>query len=244
MNNDWRKWLPDEIGKLPLGGVLRRTEANGSPQARIALLGIYPAATRWQTFARNGMTLKLPVEVESHSFESSSRSGGDLDIKYFNLLGIARDDVLMLDLVPYFFANTSKAKVSSRSMWENIQVYTQLTGEKTAVQPRPAEDDLLQLCRTMPGNMDRLAEYLSSPELQLLITLGRESAAFVRGHEHAADGQQHLYADLDPIELFGRKIAVVHLVHPGQLQRGNEWKERNESWCKTTGRDLMKTILE
>lgn len=242
MKTGWRQLLPDEIGKLPLGGILRRTDANGSVNSLIAILGVYPAATRWKIFSRKGTRLRLPLEVEARSFESS-RSGDDLDTRYLNLLGITRQDVLMLDLMPYFFANTAKTKTSPRSMWENVQKYTELTGDQTAVKPRPREDELLELCQTTPGNMDRLAEYLSTPSLGLLITLGREAAAFVRGYELATEGQQHLYADPEPMVLFGRTIRTIHLVHPGQLQRGNTWKERHEVWCKTTGRELMRSVL-
>jgi hypothetical protein len=243
MNVDWRNLIPADRGTLPLGGILRRTEANGAVNSPIVILGVYPAATKWETFSKDGIRLKLPVEVEARSFDPTSRSGGDLDRFYLEPLGVVRTKLQIVDLIPYFFANTAKDKTSGRSMWDNIQEYERITGIKTSVEPRPSEDDLINLCRTMAGNKGRLTEYLGQGNLKLLITLGNETAAYVRGYTRAIDGQKHLYTEAFDIDLFGHLVPMVHLVHPGNLQRSSKWRKTNEDWCENTGRRMIQKVL-
>lgn len=245
MTTEWRDVLPEELGPLTLGRMLRRTDANGPLDAKIVILGVYPAATEWNMFSRGTVKLKLPTAVERFSFEPSSRSGGDLDRLYLgpDLLDLSRSECLMVDLMPYFFANTSKGKAGERCMWENVRLYCELTGETTAIQERPSEDELLKLCREMPGNQERLKYYLGRSTIKLLLTLGREAAAFVRGEQHGADGQQYLYSPPADVELFGVVTKVVHCVHPGNLQRKDKWKKSHAEWCRTTGRRLIREAL-
>jgi hypothetical protein len=226
MNANWHDQLPQVLGPLALNGTLHRTEANGSNDAPVTILGVYPAATKWEIFSQGDIKLKLPVEVEERSFDPQSRSGHDLDKLYLSPLHLGRENCLILDLMPYFFANTAKDSDSGRSMWDNVQQYVGLTGVATVIAPRPAEDELLKLCKSMPGNEARLGHYLGRPSLKLLITLGRESAAYIRGHTRAEDAQAFLYTDPKHLDVFGRRVRVVHLVHPGNLQRKDTWRKK------------------
>jgi hypothetical protein len=243
MKSDWQTLLPEGRGPLTLGNALRRTDANGPRDAPIAILGVYPAATRWEIFSEGTVKLRLPVAVEERSFDPSSRSGGDLDRLYLSPLDLPRTKCQMVDLMPYFFANIAKDSGADRSMWDNVQMYVKLTGASTAIEPRPPEDKLLDLCHSMPGNQDRLASYLGRKTIKLLITLGREPAAYVRGELHAEDGQKYLYNDPACVELFGNQVKVVHFVHPGNLQRRDTWKDRHNQWCQDHGRELVKAAL-
>src|SRR2546430_13681302 len=103
MTSAWHAHFPDRLGDLPLGGDLLRTDPGGPADARVAILGVYPAATAWKHFEVKGRTaklIKLPVCVERTSFEPTSRSGGDLDKAYLDALGLVRDQVLLFDLWP------------------------------------------------------------------------------------------------------------------------------------------------
>ncbi|MEX1138491.1 MAG: hypothetical protein WEF53_04000 [Bacteroidota bacterium] len=245
MNSDWRSLLPKELGPLPFDGVLTRTEANGSIDAPVTVLGVYPAAVQWRHFVRDGVRLNLPSKVEEHSFDPLSKSGSDLDKLYLQPLGLSRGHILAVDLMPYFFANTAKDSKSHRSMWDNVRDYTRITGRKTAIEPRPPEDKLLQRCWSLPGNQSRLQEYIARKSARLLFTLGREAAAYVRGHNRAIDGQQYLYSKPKTLDLFDNSILTVHFVHPGNLQRSNngKWKTTHIDWCIESGRGFVKSVL-
>ena len=227
----WEKLIPRRLGNLPLGGDLTRTDAGSSPSARIAILGVYPAATKWRIFKAKEHRLKLPNAVEKTSFEATSASGRELDETYLAPLGLNRKAVFLFDMMPYFFANTSVGK-NGRSMWTNIEIYEKESGHKTAVRPRPEPDKLLVECREMPGNSDRLADYMQRCAPELLLTLGNEGAAFVRGDLVAKDAQPHLLGDPVEMEVLGVRTRVVHLPHPGIVMKNDDWRDRHGRWCR------------
>ena len=125
-------------------------------------------------------------------------------------------------------------------MWDNVQTYERLSGEQTAVRPRPVPDDLLAECRALPGNVERLTDELGSHPRRLLLTLGNEAAAFTRGDAAAKDAQPHLLEDPRTIAFLGGSYTVVHLPHPGVLIRNKAWRPRHEAWCRDRGRALVR----
>jgi hypothetical protein len=239
-NSNWRELLPSVRGTLPLGGPLVRTEPGGSPHAPIAFLGAYPSATRLARTKLGSDLLLLPAATEATSFEPSSRSGAQLKTYCLEPLGLCIEDVRTFDLMPYFLANT--AEQDGRSMWASIERYNQATGSPCAVLPRLPPDRLLRDAREMPGNEERLAEYLSAGALRLLITLGNEAAAWTRGLTRAGDAQRLLYGDAEVLQVQGRELLVVHLAHPGTLPRNAAWRERHAARCTEKGRALVASI--
>ena len=239
----WREQLPTNRGRLPLAGELIRTDAAGPGDAAVAILGVYPAATKLGRWEYDGHVCQLPVEVERMSFDPNSRSGRDLDVHYLKPLGLGRDSVLVTDLWPYYLATTAVGS-NGRSMATNVKRYEAASGVKTAVEPRPAPDALLEQARELPGNLDRLADVLGSPALRLLLTLGNESAAFVRGLKSARAAQKLLYKPVVELEFLGRTFRVAHLTHPGNLM-GEEpgWQEAHDSWCSDIGQSLIDQAL-
>jgi hypothetical protein len=223
-----------------------RTDPSGPCPAAIAILGLYPAHVRTEIFElKDGTKIPIPVEVERRSFVGSS-SAQEIDERYLRNLGITRDDVFCVDLYPYFLANTAVAE-SGRSMWDNVEMYAKATGEPIAIKPRPRADDMLRLCRELRGNAGRLADFFARCQPRLLLTLGKEAAAFVRGDARAADAQPHLYEDPAMTAAFGPPIPVVHLAHPGIFSRGGEdnpWIARHDAWCQKAGRELARTAKQ
>lgn len=241
--SDWHDLIPARLGDLPLGGHLVRTDPGGREDAPIAILGVYPALTKMGRFHTEGGTINLPVAVEATSFETGSSSGKEIDAAYLTPLGLTRADALFLDMFPYYFANTAASGKGGRTMWDNVETYHRLSGLTTAVEPRPAPDELLARCRTMPGNLDRLAAQLGAHPRRLVITLGNEAAAFVRGDKAAKQAQPHLLSAPAELAFAGGTYTVLHLPHPGIVMRRKEWGQRLAAWVEESGRDLISGIL-
>lgn len=231
----WQDLIPPRLGDLPLGGDLIRTDPGGRLDAEIAILGVYPAATRWEHYKTADGPIKVPVAIEARSFDGS-KSATELDATYFKALHLTRQDVVIIDMMPYYLANTSGSGRDGRSMWDNVQTYERLSGKKTAVSPRPRPDALVGEARHMPGNTDRLREHIHGHRRRLLITLGNEAAAFVRGDTVADDAQEHLLGELREMDVLGTPLDVVHLPHPGIVMKNEGWRQRLEKWCKESGR--------
>ena len=239
---EWQTLLPSCVGSLPGGGELRRTEPSGTMPAFVAILGVYPALTDKRIFTVDGVRLTLPTEVEGRSVEVGSASGAKIDDNYLNPLGLTRADVVITDMMPYYLANTTKSS-SGRSMADNVAFYEGVTGEKTRIQPRPAPAQLVELATELPGNLDRLRDYLGACRPRLVLTLGTEAAAFVRGisfHDAKRKVDGLLYADDERRSFLGIDAAVVHLVHPHLfIKRNVKWMNRHRVWCATRGRALV-----
>ena len=234
--------IPDVVGALPLGGLLRRTDPAGPTDAKIGFLGVYPAVTKTAHWKHIGKTYSLPIEVERTSFEVGSRSGAEIERNYLKLLKLSREKVLFFDMMPFYFASTSIDPESKRSMWSNVELYVKATGETLAVAPRPVEDKLLALCQSMPGNLERLKSILSShTQLEMLFTLGNEAAAFVRKMDSARAAQDFLYKSVERRSVLGQTINVVHLCHPGILMKSEKWRTTHAAWCNTVGVQLCTT---
>ena len=240
----WRELLPETNGSLPDGSPIPRTDTGGNPSAEIMLLGVYPAA-RVRQVTVHGERMNLPVQVERESFEPGvSNSGHELDRLYLRPLQLTRDDVFLADLMPYFLANT---RGNGRTMWDRIQQYEELTGETLGIRPRSSPAKLVEEARTMPGNLARLAEYVRACSPRLLLTLGLEPAAFIRGETYTAvdrRSRQLLYQPPEPHDLLGTEVPTVHLLHPGLLMSKGEqtrrWRERHQAWVQGEGRRLVR----
>lgn len=237
---NWMELLPDTKGVLPGGRPLRRTNPSGECRAKVVFLGVYPAATTVKPMLVGNQRLNLPVEVEAESFELGSASGREFEEHYLRPLELERADVLITDILPYYLANTTASGTEGRSMSDNVCAYEAEHG-RTGIDPRPPPDELVALARTMPGNLDRLSGYLGSFGPTLLLTLGAEVAAFVRGVTHSAiRADEVLYGEPQLLTVCGRELMVVHLVHPHLFIKRNEvWMERHRDWIAQRGRALV-----
>jgi hypothetical protein len=232
----WQRFLPRTKGSLPNGSPIPRTDPSGSFEARIMFLGVYPAATDVRRAVVRGTAFVLPVAVEEESFAPASKSGQEFDEHYLRPLGLARRDVLVTDLVPYFLANTTKS-TSGRSMADNVRMFEEATGRRTGIDVRPSPRELVRLARAMPGNLERLGEYARRCSPRLLFTLGTEAAAFIRGESYDAVERrvdQLFYADPAGTEALGVNVDVVH--PPGRVRsRGLRSRSRPPPHCVCLG---------
>jgi len=224
----WELLLPAIKGALPLGGTLCRTDPGGNPLADTLILGVYPA----QTGHRLWQGRRVPVAVERTSFEPTSKSGADLERYYLAPLGLRRDDVFLVDLMPYFFARTARGKKSGRSAWDNLVAHAEATGESCAALPQPLDDDMLAASRNLAGNLERLACYIQMSQASRLLTLGNIPAAFVRGFTKAKKAQPFLYSPPITADVVGKQMEVTHLAHPGILHNAS-WIEQHRAWLQT-----------
>jgi hypothetical protein len=244
----WEDLLPSIRGSLPSGSPVHRTDPSGSFASKLAISGLYPAGRVRPTMVGN-RRMNLPYQVERVSFEAGiSASANHIEQHYLEPLGITREQVLMFDIMPYFMANTRVT--DGRSMADNFLEYERLTGKRLGVQPRPPEADLVRLARSMPGNVDRLKCILARSEARLLLTLGSEAAAFVRGEDYRSVNSRAaklFYREPVLVDVLGVQIQVVHLAHPGLLMtaqaRAAGWVDRHDNWCRSVGRELVTRML-
>jgi hypothetical protein len=238
---DWQKLIPEAKGTLPGGNLLRRTDPSGNCDTGIAFLGAYPAATKVRARTVDGQRINLPAEVERVSFEPRSESGREFESHYLKALGLVRDDVMVTDMLPYYLANTSVSK-SGRSMARNVAMWERANHE-TGIEKRLPSPQLVEFARGMPGNMDRLRSYFGECSPKLLLTLGTESAAFVRGvsfEEARAMGEELFYARPAKRTFAGLEMQVVHLVHPHMfIKRIKKWTAKHERWCAGEGKAII-----
>ena len=238
---NWTTQIPPIAGTLPGGSPLNRTDPSGNPTADIAILGVYPALTRQRRFTVNGTPMNLPVEVEAVSFDPGSASGAEIDDNYLTPLGLTRDDVYIFDLVPYFLANITKSP-SGRSMADNVRLYEEAEDTITGIVTRPTGEDFLRYVKDLPGNLERLRDYLETCQPKLLLTLGTEPAAFVKGMcfgEASRKVDALFYSEPVEVEILGVRVRVVHLVHPHLfIKKNKKWMGRHREWCEGAGRGL------
>lgn len=213
----WKEHIPFESGPLMWGGFLQRTEPNGDPAAPIAVLGPSPAVIQERQWKdKQGAVRMVPAKVEVNSLQANTDVGREFDQNWLPPLKLSRKQIYAFDLMPYALADI------------------------------PQPDELLALSRTMPGNDARLAEYLHCSPRRLLITIGNEAAAYVRGYTRSMDAQQHLYLPQVPderLKILGGKVCVLHLAHPALLMKDAEWAEMHSLWCKETGAALIQEVL-
>ena len=241
----WESLLPKSRGTLPNGNPMPRTDPSGSLDAKVFFLGAYPAATAIERVMVDGTAMMLPTAVETESFASGSKSGQELDSHYLKPLRLERRDVLITDMVPYFFANTTESG-SGRSMADNIARYEKHANRSTGIETRPLPADLVKLARDLPGNLDRLGDYLRRCSPKLLFTLGAEAAAFVRSEDHDAVAtrvDELFYAPPAALDVLGVRVEVVHMVHPHLFIKKNaKWMTRHRAWCDEAGSKLVRSI--
>lgn len=244
----WSSDIPATRGSLPNGLAVLRTEPGGSSDARIAILGLYPAAA--VSKMKVGETwMNLPAVVERTSFEHGvSASGIELDSRYLNPLGITRKDVLLLDVMPYFMLNTRKS--NGRSMASNVAEFERINNVSLGLDTRPSPEELVKLARKMPGNKMRIHEYLNRSKATLLLTLGSEAAAFSRGETFASiTGREKELFYQPPVSMtvVDVNLEVVHLAHPGLLMtpaaKTFGWLSRHMDWCLNQGKNCVRAAL-
>src|ERR1700753_1239346 len=95
----WEELLPKHRGRLPGGGALVRTDPCGPPEARIAVLGLYPAETQARIVTVQGRRIRLPGAVEDRSFHGSA-SAKELERRLLGPLRLTSNDVFLLDAYP------------------------------------------------------------------------------------------------------------------------------------------------
>ena len=244
----WETLIPATRGCLPSGEPVQRTDPAGDFDSRISIMGVYPAA-RVRSIAVGSRRMNLPDRVERVSFEPGiSASSNHLDRVYLDPLGLSRKQVLLFDLMPFFLANTRST--GGRSMAGNVRAYEEQTRRLLGIEPRPPETELVRLARSMPGNVARLENILARSAARLLLTLGSEAAAFVRGGEYGAVNNRAkclFYQEPVQLDVLGIRLRVVHLAHPGLLMtkkgRTAGWVDLHQSWCQGAGRTLVASTL-
>ncbi|HPQ40027.1 MAG TPA: hypothetical protein PLV45_06595 [bacterium] len=174
-------------------------------------------------------------------------SGIALDERFLNPLGLTRTDAWLCDLVPHSCMNPGQAAAIARHYTPNIRRWNL---------PAPVWPDVPDVLAS-PARRNEIVNELTESRAEILITLGDQPlkwfarylgsfTSLSRYGKHAATsdyygkdaaaggGTNESYGRLHPIEINGRAMLLLPLVHPRQAGRlggySKAWAELHDHW--------------
>ena len=203
----------------------------------LMIIGAYPSA-RFESIGRH---TSVPVSDNAAPFANefyfdgrrfrTVPSSDELDSIYLKQLEIPREDCWITDLVKVFLFKPG-----------HIASYRAL-GVKHP--PRETRSMFFELA-CHPANLERLSREIEIAQPRLMITLGTEVAAAIRGLKSATAGRKLLSASVHDVKVGKSTVRTVHLAHPCiVMRRGkrNPWPERTAKHIQELGvsiRDLLR----
>ena len=246
------------MGTFPFGQPVRRLVQEDRGAKRVFVLGAYASAVHARWVGPDGKTIVMALGVASeprifwpgHSAAEviakihvpkeagclvpaakrlNGPSGRSLDRQYLAPLGIGREEAWLRDLVPHSCMNAGQGN-AVRGRYDPCARRLGLPASDWPSVPRVLADDARR--------QEILAELLES-EAELLVTLGDPPLKWfgkalgtrqsVRAYGTGAD-----YGTLHDIEVSGRTIRHLPLVHPRQAAglggHNVEWSEQHRLW--------------
>jgi len=268
----------EAIGSFPFGRPIRKVCQKDRTHKKVFVLGVYASAVhaRWVNDEGETLIRALAVDSEPEIFwrgddaekiiagihlppgagrllppleKLNGPSGLALDSEFLDPLALSRKDVWLCDLVPYSCRNPAQ-DLALRNKYKPLEKPFSLPDYSQWKEvPKVLADD------------DRIHEILdefcsASPEI--IITLGDQPLKwFVR--KVSSDRRSKLadygetdetYGRLHDIEIDGRKLQLLPLVHPRQaaklgryspvwFNRHDEWKQSTAPFLKSMFQDLQ-----
>ena len=201
--------------------VPRQTASRG-----IMILGAYPSAR----FECIGKYSSVPVADLAAPFSDESyfdgrrfrtvRSSDELDSIYLAPLGVSRYNCWITNLVKTFLFKPG-----------HVAAYRALGVEHP---PRETRSMFFELA-THPANFEWLSREIELARPRLVITLGAEVAAAIRGFSSATAGRKLLLATVHELRIGEMDGLHVHLAHPGIVMRGG----KRNPWPDLTARHIQ-----
>jgi hypothetical protein len=253
--------------RFPFGQAVERLEQVDRTAKRVFVLGVYASAVhaRWSLPGGRGVRALAVASEPSifwtgHGVEAiissidvpdgcgtltpaaeglNGPSGIALDARYLEPLGVSRDSAWLCDLLPEARLNSRQAKALGRD-------YTRMVEEgrlpAPTVPPVPARfaDET---------RVDEIVQEVVDSEAEVMITLGdiplREFAARFGAPRKLADfgRSPDEYGRLHPLNIGGRAIALLPLVHPRQAASlggsSKAWSVAHEDWTQSVAGRLL-----
>lgn len=257
------------IGLFPFGEqVLPVLQADKSEKA-VFVLGVYASAVHAKWLDKNGKTLvralavasepsifwrgedvdeiiasvEMPEELgnlEPAASNLNGPSGLALDNHFLKPLGYEREDAWLCDLVPHSCMNEGQSRAIQRE-YEPWRAQYGL--------PRPTVPNVPKQLADKTRRTAILKELLQS-KATTLITLGDEPLKWFAGplsgcRKRLKDFGETLntYGKLHEIQIEGRTLNLLPLVHPRQAGRlgshSVKWAELHEAWQKNSAPNLL-----
>jgi len=258
----------NEIGVFPFGQPIRRVVQQDRTKKCVFVLGVYASAVHARWVDKHGQRRISAVAVASEpeifwAGDSVDRlvravaipegaghlepagpqlngpSGRALDHMFLEPLGLSRDDAWLCDLVPHSCMNAKQQKAIE-------QRYIPEMERLGLPEPRwPTVPKCLASC-------ERRAEIqgeLDGATPAVLVTLGDQPLRwFAKFHGAHARLQSYgttpgAYGRLHPIQVGGRDMQLLPVVHPRQAARlgthSSGWASLHEHWAQHVASDLL-----
>ena len=260
-----------KVGTFPFGQpILHVTQQDRKPK-RVFILGVYASAVhaRWRDAQGMEIVRALAVASEPYIFwcgdgvedilsnidvplragrlEPAARnlngpSGRSIDEDYLKPLGLKRSDTWLCDIIPYSCMNRGQAN-AVESRYEPRAKQFSLPPVAWPTVPRKLVN---------PARPREVAAELQESNAEIVITLGDLplkwfGRAFGSQPVLGAYGKdaQH-YGRLHDIEINGRRLKLLPLVHPRQAAglggHNSEWRVLHTTWIKETAPGTLNSL--
>ena len=260
--------MAQSAGTFPFGQAIRRVVQGDRSPKRLFVLGVYASAVhaRWVNPEGEQIVRALGVASEPYIFwrgekgeEIVSRievpaeagclvpagralngpSGRSIDEDFLGPLGLDRSEAWLCDIVPHSCMNPGQA----RAMRERYQPAARRLGlppEDWAPVPKvPAKD----------ARRREIAAELRESKAEIVVTLGDMplrwfGAAYgARRRLGEYGGESESYGALHDIEMGGRSMKLLPLVHPRQAaglgSHSRKWAELHRKWVHERATGLL-----
>jgi uracil-DNA glycosylase len=258
-----------DIGIFPFGQPIKKVEQKDWTPKRVFVLGVYASAVHARWIGPDGEPRIKAVGVASEPEifwtgdgaeeivsaieipEGAGKlvaapknlngpSGRALDEHFLEPLGLSREDAWLCDLVPYSCMNPSQGLALKRSYLPAAKGHN-LPGFKWGPVPTVLASE---------NRRKQIAGELALARPDVLITLGDLPLKWFARHfgSRAAlstyGEDDSSYGRLHPIELDGRKVGLLPLVHPRQAGRlgrhSAHWAGLHGKWTRNVASGLLK----
>lgn len=249
------------LGRFPFGNPLRLVGQTDRTPKRIFVLGVYASAVhaRWLDDAGRQLVRALAVASEPTIFWDGSNadaivsqislpagagsltpaparlngpSGRSLDERFLAPLGVGRDQAWLCDLVPHACLNPSQARALAREYHPQAESLGLPAVELPRVPTRLADDQ----------RRAAIAAELRESQAEILVLLGDQPikhflAAWDPRWKALGDfgTTREMYGRLHKVEVDGRAIQVLPLVHPRQAsglgRHSPAWRALHRGWA-------------
>jgi uracil-DNA glycosylase len=245
---------------FPFGQPLKDVVQQNRTPKRVFVLGVYASAVHARWVAPDGKTLVRALAVASEpcifwrgenaaeiiagiqvppelgKLEASKLngpSGNTLDGSILKPLGLTRDDAWLCDLVPHSCCNPAQLAAIKRGEYNRKAQPHGLPAASIPPKPKVLADDARQQAI--------LSELIES-QAEILILLGDEPIKWClrplcpqwQWKRLSAIQSYGSYGQLHDAQIGQRKISVLPLVHPRQIERlgssSKLWSDRHKEW--------------